>query len=234
MKTIAAILAGGSGKRVGNTRPKQFLEIAGRTVVERSVDAFEANPHVDEVVVVMHPDHIDEMRRIADRNHWKKLTRIVAGGKERHLSSVAALACCDDCDDDDRLIIHDAARPLVSQRVIDAVAEALDSHPAVGVGVPATDTIWAATDGRIASVPDRSTLWCAQTPQAFRLGVARKAYSAALNDPDLRPTDDCGVVLQYLPEVPVHIVAGDPANIKITYAGDVRKAETLLPTPLNK
>ncbi len=98
---------------------------------------------------------------------------------------------------------------------------------ACAVGVPTTDTIWVAKgeDGctSIAAIPERKTLWNAQTPQCFRAEILQDAFERALQDPDFLPTDDCGVVLAYRPDVRIDIIQGDPGNIKITYPGDIRE-----------
>lgn len=222
---IAAILAGGVGKRMGGGKPKQFLPVNGRMVIEHSVDAFEKNSLIDRIVIVMHPDWAEEMQAIVRRNGWKKVTDIVPGGKERYHSSMAAIECCRSCGDDDRLIIHDAARPWVSQRIITEVCEALNTNKAIGVGIPVTDTIWMISDeeGRsIQSIPDRALMYNAQTPQAFHLSTIREAYSLALQDPGLKATDDCGIIVRYLPGTPIHIVPGENTNIKITFPEDIR------------
>ena len=117
-------------------------------------------------------------------------------------------------------MFHDAVRPLVSQRIIDDVCEALKQYEAIDVTVPAVDTIIEAENDHIASIPDRSRLQRGQTPQAFRLSVIAEAYKRALNDPNFKVTDDCGVVVKYMPEVPVHLVAGEESNMKLTYKED--------------
>lgn len=237
MKTrnIAAILAGGSGIRLGGNTPKQLLPLAGRLVIERSIDAFDQNEGIDEVVVVSHPEHIDAIRNLVAHNHWRKVTQVVPGGKERYLSSLAAIEACGAYGNDVHLLIHDAARPLVSQRIINDVLQALEKYEAVGVAIPATDTIWQAAEQQAAqqqpqiqSIPNRATLFYAQTPQAFHLNTIRTAYEKAMERPLQEATDDCGVVMRHLPDVNIHIVAGDTTNFKITYPEDISRAELLL------
>lgn len=139
------------------------------------------------------------------------------------------------------ILLHDAARPFVNQRIINDVCEALKQHEAVTVAIPATDTMYtvdeysngAAQAGAdiskvnsarelfVRKIPLRSTLMCAQTPQAFRLDVIARAYALAQQDPTGQSTDDCGVVRRYLPDTPIYIVPGDSANRKITYREDI-------------
>ena len=229
----AAVLAGGVGSRVGGPLPKQLLSLAGRTILERSIAAFCTAPEVDEVVVVMVADHVAEAEKIVAEGGHGKVSRIVPGGASRSESSRAALRAVRDRADDDLLLLHDAARPLVSGRTIAACVAELAEAGAVGVAVPSSDTVVrvaADAHGRevIDSVPDRSGLRRMQTPQGFRLGVVRRAYERAFADPAFVATDDCGVVLRYLPEEPVRIVPGEESNIKVTHPGDLAVAETLL------
>lgn len=227
---IAVILAGGTGSRMGADRPKQFLEIEGRSVIERSIDAFDNAVGIDEIAVVVHPDWQGYMRQLQSRNRWAKVTKIIEGGSERYLSSLNAIAAYMDCPDDTNLLFHDAARPFVSQAVIARVLQALQAHAAVGVGIHSTDTVWEVRQDFdpqlskiILRIPDRSTVWRAQTPQAFRLPLIRDAYQRALQDPQFRATDDCGVVRRYLPNVKICVVEGEEQNRKITFKEDLRE-----------
>lgn len=225
---VAVILAGGTGTRVGASMPKQFLDIDGRSVIERSIDAFDQAAGVDEVAIVVHPDWKSHMEGLVNRNSWHKVKRILEGGAERYMSSLNAIAAYLDYPDDTNLILHDAARPFVPQEVIARTVEALRYHEAVGVGIPSTDTVWEVRQDFdpllskfIVRIPERSTMWRAQTPQAFRLPVIRDAYQRALQDPQFRATDDCGVVRRYLPSVKIHIVEGEEQNRKITFKQDL-------------
>ena len=225
---VAVILAGGTGTRVGASMPKQFLDIDGRSVIERSIDAFDQAAGVDEVAIVVHPDWKSHMEGLVNRNSWQKVKRILEGGAERYMSSLNAIAAYIDCPDDTNLILHDAARPFVSQAVIARVIEALKWHEAVGVGIPSTDTVWEVRQDFdpqlskfIVRIPERSTMWRAQTPQAFRLPLIRDAYQCALQDPQFRATDDCGVVRRYMPDIKIHIVEGSEQNRKITFKEDL-------------
>ena len=119
------------------------------------------------------------------------------------------------------LLLHDAARPWVSESIISRVVEALVMHEAVGVAIPSTDTVWEVEKGEVRAIPERRRMWLAQTPQAFRLPLIAEAYRRALEDPAFAATDDCGVVLRYMPEVKIHVVEGEKGNIKITYAEDI-------------
>ena len=219
IRNIAIVLAGGVGSRLGLSTPKQFFKVAGKMVIEHTLDTFERNQHIDEIAIVSNPAYVSDVENIVLRNGWTKVKKILKGGKERYDSSLSAIHAYEG-DDEVNLVFHDAVRPLVSQRIIDDVCEALKQYEAIDVTVPAVDTIIEAENDHIASIPDRSRLQRGQTPQAFRLSVIAEAYKRALNDPNFKVTDDCGVVVKYMPEVPVHLVAGEESNMKLTYKED--------------
>ena len=226
MRMVAVVLAGGSGQRFGADVPKQLLRLDGKTLIEHCVAAFEAAAGVDEILVVMAPGHTATAEE--HLSGYKKVAGIIEGGTGRPDSTRAALSWLADRDPNCSVLLHDAARPLVGQQIIADCVDALRSYDAIGVAVPSSDTIVIAEDGIMQRMPRRdSTLRC-QTPQGFRLAVIRHAHELATADPDYAPTDDCGVVLRYLPEVPVHIVPGSERNIKITYPRDLALAEVLL------
>ena len=235
MRNIAVILAGGVGSRMGAEVPKQFLDLAGRPVIEYSIETFASHQAIDEVAVVIHPDWRARMEEIAAKGHWAKLKKIIDGGSERYMSSLNAIMAYIDEPDDTNLLLHDAARPYVSREVVDRVVAALGSHEAVGVAVPSTDTVWevhpdfeAGEVGRfVARIPERRLMWRAQTPQAFRLPLIRDAYQRALQDPRLQATDDCGVVRKYLPSTKIAVVEGEERNMKVTTPQDIAALEQI-------
>jgi 2-C-methyl-D-erythritol 4-phosphate cytidylyltransferase len=238
MRTVAVVLAGGSGVRLGGNTPKQLQLLAGRTLLEHCVAAFDAAPGIAEVVVVMPAELIGDAKRILDAN-YRKVSHIIAGGTDRPGSTRCAIDLLGQnlgkgADADCNVLFHDAARPLVDQRIIADCISGLADSEALGVVVPTTDTIVAMTDGVMTSIPPRESLGRCQTPQGFRLSVIRRAHELAAADPDagaFTPTDDCGIVLRYLPDVQVLTVPGSERNIKITYAGDFLIAEALLSEP---
>ena len=227
MYNIAVILAGGIGARVGGNMPKQLLPLAdGKTILEHSVDAFEQAECIDEVCIVMHPDYICEAEKMLQVNDWQKVKHIIAGGKERWASSVNAIRLYQERLESEQfaeanILLHDAARPFVSQRIIGDVCEALETHEAVVVAIPSTDTVYEMQNGCVARIPNRSTIMRAQTPQAFRLPLITKAYDIALNSENMQVTDDCGVVFNHIPTQPIHIVIGEEQNKKITFKEDI-------------
>lgn len=233
MRNIAVILAGGVGSRMGATVPKQFLPLAGRAVIEYSVETFNNHLAIDEVAIVVHPDWRLELQAIINQNHWDKLTKVIDGGSERYMSSLNAIMTYIDETDDTNLLFHDAARPFVTAEIVDRVTAALVLHEAVGVAVPSTDTVWEVHPdfdvdevGRfVARIPERRLMWRAQTPQAFRLPLIRDAYQRALQDPQFQVSDDCGVVRKYMPGTKITVIEGSNRNIKITTPQDIATLE---------
>ncbi len=217
---VAIILAGGSGTRMGNDIPKQFMKVAGKQVIEHTIDVFENNPLIDEICIVSKADYVNEMERVVVSNQYKKVKKILQGGKERYHSSLAAINAY--LDDDTNLLFHDAVRPLVSQRIINDCIEALKKYNAIDVAVKTTDTIVSVdSDNCIDFIPNRNNLRNGQTPQCFKRGTIRKAYELALADPDFITTDDCGTVRKYLPNEPLYVVEGENSNMKLTYVEDL-------------
>ncbi len=225
---VAVVLGGGTGTRFGAAMPKQLLTLNGKTLVEHCVAAFAAVPGIDEILLVMPPAYHDEAKRLVG----DQVGAIIAGGATRPDSVRNALAHIGARHDqaDTGVLIHDAARPLVTRQIIAACVAALHDHDALGTAVPTSDTILAVANGAIAHVPPRETLYRAQTPQCFRLETIAKAHALAAADPAFQPTDDCGVVLRYLKDVPVHVIPGSESNIKVTYPSDLAIAEALLRT----
>ena len=261
MYYIAVILAGGIGARVGGNTPKQLLPLQdGKSVLEHAVDAFEQSPHIDEICIVMHPDYIMHAEQMLLANAWQKVRHIIPGGKERWESSVNAIRVYTQAspksspkgkdlnseeihpslqggaggrlvDTGVGLLLHDAARPFVSQEIIANVCESLKEHEAVTVAIPSTDTVYEMVDGKVARIPQRSTIMRAQTPQAFRLELIAEAYAKALGvdslsaeacvEAHLPATDDCGIVHEHMPQVPIYIVEGEEQNKKITFKEDI-------------
>ena len=228
MTNVAVILAGGMGTRVGGNTPKQLLPLSdGRSVLEHSVDAFEAASCIDEIVIVMHPEWIKEAEELCRRNTWQKVRQIIAGGSERWESSYNAIKAFSGQLSEISLWLHDAARPFVSQRILTDVAKALETHAAVTVAVPVTDTLYKVRRDdvqgtkEVEAIPSRADFMRAQTPQAFHLDVLKEAFERALAQGQVAVTDDVGIVQAYMPEQPIFIVSGEEANRKITYAEDL-------------
>jgi len=230
MQTVAVVLAAGSGSRFGSASPKQLLVLAGRNLIEHCVQAFEDAPGVDGILVVTAAAIQEQVAR--DLTDHVKVAAVIPGGASRTESTQQALAWLTaSMPGDVKVLFHDAARPLVDQRIIADCIAALDQWQAIGVVMPSSDTIVEVTDGTIQRVLPRHALARCQTPQGFRLSVISKAYQLAAADPAFATTpatDDCGVVLRYLPAVRIGVVSGSERNLKITYADDLAVANALI------
>lgn len=234
LRSVGVVLAGGVGQRVGLGTPKQLVKLAGRTILEHTIALFNDAAEIDEVVVLMTPGFAEPVRELVRRGGFDKVVQIVDGGATRTESTWRALRALgpQECN----VLLHDAVRPLLEPRIITECVRALERHTAVEVAIASSDTVLVAGPGPdgeevVADVLDRSRLRRAQTPQGFRLSVIRRAYELAMADPEFagRPaTDDCGVVLRYLPEVPIVLVPGSERNMKVTHPIDLSIAEQLL------
>ena len=220
MKNVAILMAAGKGSRMGSEVPKQFVEINGRMLMEYSLQTFQDHPRIDEIVVVLPPDYI-EIEGVLSYlfQYYPKVVQVVAGGSERFQSSWAAIQWFVERREDN-LLLHDAARPGVTNKIIDDLLNTLEHEQAAVTALPATDTILRATDGRLTEALNRSELFYAQTPQAFRAGLLYDCFLELFEQEDFVPTDESGVVAHFRPDTPIKIVPGDVRNFKITYAED--------------
>ncbi|HEY8588488.1 MAG TPA: bifunctional cytidylyltransferase/SDR family oxidoreductase [Naasia sp.] len=227
---MAIVLAGGVGARMGASVPKQLLRIAGKPIVEHTIEALESSPDVDEIIVMMEEHHLGEIDALRASGRFPKLSAVRKGGSTRNESTARALASLGP--EEAKVLIHDAVRPFLDDRIVRECVEALDSYDAVDTAIASADTIIEVStddDGRefIRDVPQRSSLRRGQTPQAFRLSVIRRAYELAAADPGFTATDDCTVVLRYLPHVPIAVVRGAEENMKITEPVDISVADKI-------
>ncbi|MEV4544204.1 bifunctional cytidylyltransferase/SDR family oxidoreductase [Micromonospora echinaurantiaca] len=225
-RTVAVVLAGGTGTRLGLGIPKQLLKIAGKPIIEHTLAVFEAAPEIDEIIVLMAAGHVADAQRIVEKAGFRKVTKVIEGGDTRNATTRIALDAvgAGDCN----ILFHDAVRPLVSGRIVRECVNALWTYSAVDVAIPSADTIIQVDeDDCITDIPVRSSLRRGQTPQAFRSGTIREAYRRAEGDPDFAATDDCGVVLRYLPGTPIKVIDGSDENIKVTHPVDVHLADKL-------
>ncbi len=225
-RNVVVILAGGVGQRMGLEVPKQLLKVAGRTILEHTIAAFETHPEVDEILLAMAEGHLDSARQIVKAGGYAKVVDIIEGGTTRTETTARALAAIPH--EQGNVLFHDAVRPLVTARIISDCFAALTTHAAVDVAIPSADTIIEVDeDGIIRDIPPRARLRRGQTPQGFHLPVIRAAYDEALRDPDLQATDDCTIVMRYGPGTPVFVVPGDERNLKVTEPIDLVLADKL-------
>ncbi len=222
MNTIAVVVAAGRGERMGGSRPKAFIEVAGQSMLVRSVRALASSPSVDAVVAVVPSDAISEARRLLEGA--PKTLGAVAGGARRQDSVLEGLKAVPS-GWDGIVLVHDAARPFVSAPLIESVVVAArDTGAAVPV-VPVSDTIKRVRDGKVAETVDRAELAAAQTPQAFRFSLLVRAYEEAFRD-QVTVTDEAMAVERL--GLPVAIVPGDIINKKLTTPEDLLWAEAIV------
>ena len=228
-RNVAVVLAGGVGARVGLELPKQLIKIAGRTILEHTIARLDAHADVDEVLVMMARGHLDAAHEIVRAGGYTKVSAVLEGADTRNGTTLEALeAVLAEGSPDDRVLLHDAVRPLVSDRIVADCFAALDTYDAVDVAIPSADTIIEVDEHElIRDIPPRARLRRGQTPQAFRAGALRAAYERAGEDPDFVATDDCTVVLRYTPDVPIWVVRGEERNMKVTEPIDVYLADKL-------
>jgi 2-C-methyl-D-erythritol 4-phosphate cytidylyltransferase len=222
------VLAAGAGTRVGNSRNKVYLPLGGRRIVTWSLELFRQVPGIGRLVLVVREDDRELAAEVLDRELAGVPVELVTGGETRHESEYRALLhLADDIrrGEIDVVLVHDAARPLTPVRVVQEVlARAVETGGAIPA-LPLEDVAGVDADGRLAP-PDRSHLIRVQTPQAFRSARLLAAYEAAAAD-GFAGTDTASCVERY-EGLPVHVVAGDPRNLKVTYADDLFMAELML------
>lgn len=222
-KNIAIILASGKGSRYNNDIPKQFVKIAGKTILEHTVEIFEKADDIDEIFIVITPEYRHFAEEILIKNNYNKVSKILNGGETRKDSSCIGINAVKE--NEANVIIHDCARPFLSQKIIKDCIKALEKYDAVDVAISSADTIIKVDENNIiCDIPNRAELRRGQTPQCFKLSIIKKAHELSKNDFNF--TDDCGLIVKYnLGEV--YVVEGDVENIKITYPSDIFMADRL-------
>ena len=225
MKNIAIILSSGSGERTGLDIPKQFFKIAGKTVLEHTLDIFEKHNEIDEIILVSNINYISLTQNLVLNNNYKKVSKILIGGRTRRESSYIGISSIND--EDANVLIHDAVRPFLNPKIITKCLSALEKYDAVDVAIESADTlIKVNSDHIIEDIPDRNMLRRGQTPQAFNLKIIRKAHELANKKDNISVTDDCGLILKF-GLCKIFVVDGDDFNHKITYPIDVAIADKL-------
>jgi 2-C-methyl-D-erythritol 4-phosphate cytidylyltransferase len=223
-KDIACILlAGGSGTRMSGDQAKQFVRIAGKTILEHSLNAL--RQHLPQVRIVVTAPFAD-VDKVARMFQHDPLVQVVSGGISRQASTLKGLKALAD-DAPHNILIHDGARPFLDGRILSDVIEALEEYEAVDVAIPTADTIIAERDGFIENIPKRKHLLRGQTPQAFRYKDLVSCYRTLGEQKLEQFTDDCGIFLACNPDARVRIVKGSEENIKVTYPIDLILADEM-------
>lgn len=222
----AIILAAGGGERFDKNDLKQFIKIAGKRVVEHTLAAIEASEYIDEIIVVSHKDYVELLHELVNNNNLAKVAKIVRGGDTRQQSSWYGLQACSS--DTTLVIIHDAARPLVSSQIIEDTVRGLAEAESTDTVIRTADTIVrAGSESKfIEEIPERSALFRGQTPQGFRFEVIKRAHEMAHEEEYDGAPDDCSLILRYKLGR-VRLVPGGETNIKITHPIDAYIADRL-------
>ena len=223
-KYTAIVLAGGSGKRMGLSVKKQYIEICNKPLLYYSVHAFEKSD-VDEIVLVVTPGDENYVKKeIVEKYGFKKVSAIVSGGKERYNSVYEGLKVTRG----DYVLIHDGARAFVTKEIIRRAMDGAKEYGACVVGMPVKDTIKVADDdGYVKDTPKRSSLWMVQTPQAFFYPLVKDAYEKVLAKDATGVTDDA-MVVELATAHKVKLIEGSYDNIKVTTIDDLDVAENIL------
>jgi len=232
MKTVAVVLAAGSGSRMKTKVKKQYLKVNGKPLIYYALNVFEYS-FIDEVVLVVSPGDVDFVQRdIVDKFGFKKVTAIVEGGKQRYHSVCIGLNAASA--DADYAFIHDGARPFVNMAMLNRLLDAVKSHRACVAAMPVKDTIKIADENGFSSqTPNRDRVWMIQTPQVFDYSLIRELYNKLIDEEDeilskgINITDDA-MVVETFSDVKVKLVEGSYSNIKITTPEDIPAALAIM------
>lgn len=227
METIAAIiLAGGQGRRMGGDVPKQYLTIHEKPILYYTIKAFEDSELVGKIIIVCGKNQEDYCNQeIVSKYGFKKVVCIVEGGKERYDSVYNGLKAVNQAD---YVMIHDGARPLVTDKMIKDSVIAVKEHDACICAVPSKDTIKVVdAKGYVVETPNRETLWNVQTPQTFKFSLIKAAYEMVFKNNIQGITDDA-MVLERTFGTPIKVVMGDYGNVKVTTPEDLKTIQGLV------
>ncbi len=225
MKKIAIILSAGKGKRMHSDISKQYITVFDKPILYYTLRAFQ-HSEIDEMIVVCGGSDIEYVKYdIVKKYDFTKVTQIVEGGQERYDSVIAGLKLVED---EDYVLVHDGARPLIKPQEINEMIQELEQSPACIMGMPVKDTIKLQDEnGFVASTPRRSDVWQVQTPQAFQASILKKAYQKMKSEQDTSITDDSMAVEKYT-DVKIKLVRGSYENIKVTTPEDLVVMEGIL------
>ena len=225
----AVVLAAGRGRRMGTKTAKQYLELQGKPVLAYALEVFEQSSVIDDILLITSEDHIDYCKKeICEKYGIKKVSAVAPGGKERYESVWKALCILKERGQSGYVMIHDGARPFLTEDILERVYRQVQTYKACVVGMPVKDTIKLIDKaGQITESPDRSFVWQAQTPQAFAIPLIIEAFEKQMKEDCSHITDDAMVVERQM-GVPVYMVEGSYRNIKITTPEDLMIAQALL------
>ena len=227
---MAILLAGGSGKRFGHDQAKQFFLIGRRTILEHCLDRFEKHTGIQGIILVENPDYHDRTMELISKNRYEKIESIVSGGHSRQESSHIGIK--EVSDDVENVLIHDVARPLIPETILNRLIDSLRFYQAVIPAISSSDTlIEADRSSLMTKIYNRDRIKRVQTPQAFKRNLIREAHDLACNNHITGSTDDSSLVLnQNLADV--YVIEGSELNIKVTYPADLEYARAIFSSNL--
>ena len=225
-RNTAIVLAAGQGKRMHSKIQKQFMELDGMPVLCYSLRCFQESPLIQDIILVTGEDALSYCKEeIVKKYGFTKVSNVIAGGKERYDSVYAGLCACKDCR---YVLIHDGARPFITEEIIERGLEKVKETGACVVGMPSKDTIKLSdAEGYVKETPDRKCVWTIQTPQIFSYALIREAHDS-IRKKDMSKITDDAMVIEQETGVKVALAEGSYQNIKITTPEDLYIAEAFL------
>ena len=225
-RNTAIVLAAGQGKRMHSKVQKQFLEIQGYPVLYYSLRCFQESPLIQDIILVTGEESISYCKEeIVQKYGFTKVSAVIPGGKERYDSVYAGLCECRDCE---YVLIHDGARPFVTEEILKRGLQKVKETGACVIGMPSKDTVKVADEADFVSeTPDRKRVWTVQTPQIFSYDLIKKAHEG-IRKKDMTAITDDAMVVEQESGVQVRLVEGSYQNIKITTPEDLDVAEVFL------
>lgn len=224
------IMAGGIGKRMGNTTmPKQFLSLGGKPIIIHTIEKFILNSSFEKIIVSCPKSWMQYAKETIGNYTDDSRIVVIEGGKERNDTLIKAIEYIEmqySVDDMDILMVHDAVRPFVDRRIIEENLKLVEKYNAVDTCIPAFDTIVSIENKEILEIPNREKMYQGQTPQTFKIQVLKECYNCLSDEEKITMTDSCKICL--LSGEKVGVVEGDVANMKITTPYDLNIANSLL------
>ncbi|MGX7199741.1 IspD/TarI family cytidylyltransferase [Enterococcus nangangensis] len=227
---FAQIMAGGIGKRMGNTSmPKQFLPLGNKPIIIHTLEKFILNSDFEKIIVSCPKAWIEHTKDTIAKYIDDNRVVIIEGGAERNDTLNKAIEYIEahyKLTDEDVLLVHDAVRPFVTKRIIDENLEATKKYAAVDTGIPSFDTIVRVNDDLITDIPNRDEMYQGQTPQTFRIKTLKASYEKLTEEEKGTLTDSCKICL--LAGEKIYMVQGEASNLKITTPYDLKIANAIL------
>ena len=224
MKTIAIIPSGGVGSRFLSPIPKQYVKVLGKELIVYTLEVFQKCKLVDEIIIAAQPEYFNLLNNLKQKFNILKISKIIKGGKERQNSVNNAILSAK-LNKNDLVIVHDAARPLLPQILLEKAIQSAKKNDGVVVAIKAKDTLLKGNNGKVENYIDRNNIYYVQTPQIFRYSILEKAFEYA-NKTNFLATDESMLVKNI--GIDVNILEGDASNFKITTKSDLELFEKII------